>query len=51
MKVRALANGNIVELNDVTAKQLIEARIYEPFEVEESEPKSALQPKGRKPPR
>lgn len=29
MRIRALANGNVIEASDEAAKQLIEAKIYE----------------------
>lgn len=29
MRIRALANGNVIEADDEAAKQLIEAKIYE----------------------
>jgi hypothetical protein len=46
MKIRALANGNVIEAHDDAAKELIEAGIYE--KVSDKEPLSAesSQPPG-----
>jgi hypothetical protein len=38
MRIRALANGNVIHADDEAAKQLIEAGIYE--EVTDDEPAS-----------
>lgn len=49
MKYRARTNGNIVELSDEAAAQLVPG-IYEPIEAEQkTEDKATEQPKGRKP--
>ena len=36
MKIRAIANGNVIDIDDAGAKVLIDAGIYEPVD----EPKS-----------
>lgn len=62
MKIKAKANGNIIEAHDDAAKELIAAGIYEPVEDKEEKrspvapmgtetfpaPPKAKAPKGRK---
>jgi hypothetical protein len=50
MKIKAVANGNVIEADDGAAKELIAAGIYEAYDEKDEKPKkSAEPPKGRKP--
>lgn len=44
MKIRAKANGDVIDLSDDTARELIEAGIYEPVDAETSTPSTTVEP-------
>ena len=46
MRIRALANGNVIHADEDAAKQLIEAGIYEAYD-EKAEPKAKADDAGQ----
>jgi len=48
MKIRALANGNVIEAHDDAAKELIAAGIYEAYEEPKEERAPVAPTKKRK---